>query len=434
MKHTSISRGLGAAAAITAAAVLGACDNVLEVNNPAGVTQEFIQNSRSVPVLAGTVVSDFNRMYTDMAYAGAIFSDEAITGHNFFQWQEFDLRIVLEDNSVLDDIYEPVQLSRGTAELVLTRLAELLPNANADVRVAQSHAYAGYAHIVLAENYCSAPLQPGQAAASADSIFKVAIGHFQKAVAVATAATRDTTNVLSRADVRNLARLGMARAYLNLGDMPNAIAAAQQVPESFVAWIRHNQENAYQVNTYHGATTGANHNIGVAAPFRNLNDPRIRHRAAGRTGHNGRTVLFTPYVPRSFEGWRTGNTLADTTAWDQGTDTQFGSGLEARYIIAEAQGMNAANIEFVNARRAVGNQAALDAATLTADQYMAALRDQRRRDFYLAGYRMGDLRRYDKLYNLNQFPTGTHEDSRYGQYSTGKCYIPHIDERVGTAP
>ena len=70
------------------------------------------------------------------------------------------------------------------------------------------------------------------------------------------------------------------------------------------------------------------------------------------------------------------------------------SGLEAQYIVAEAQGPTAATLAFVNARRAAGLQAPV---TLAGDALMAELRDQRSRDFYLDNHRLGDLRRYQVL-------------------------------------
>ena len=65
-----------------------------------------------------------------------------------------------------------------------------------------------------------------------------------------------------------------------------------------------------------------------------------------------------------------------------------------------------------NERRAVGLQAPV---TLTGDALMAELRDQRARDFYLGGQRLGDLRRYLRYNNLNLFPTGPYPGSTTGQ-------------------
>jgi hypothetical protein len=60
---------------------------------------------------------------------------------------------------------------------------------------------------------------------------------------------------------------------------------------------------------------------------------------------------------------------------------------------------------------------------------MTELADQRARDFYLTGQRLGDLRRYAKAGN-DMFPTGTYplfNDS----YGTLKCMIVPLSEKAG---
>lgn len=75
---------------------------------------------------------------------------------------------------------------------------------------------------------------------------------------------------------------------------------------------------------------------------------------------------------------------------------------------------------FVNSRRAVGGQAPLTAPS--AAEYLAALRDQRRRDFFLDGHRRGDLRRYKKLYGLDEFPSGSYLGSTTASYGDQECF------------
>lgn len=425
-----------AVAMIAAAGALGACsDTLLEVENPASIGTEYLDQITSIPALTNTIVSDFNRMFAGggpIHYAGAILSDEAITGHNFTQWQEFDRRIVLEENSLLDDIYEPVQIARGTGELVLARLRTLVANPGSSPRIAQSLAYLGYDYVLLGENFCSAPITPKGAALSSEELFEIAIAKFDTAIAVAQAGTGDSaaTAVLSRANIINLARVGAARAALNRGEFARAAAYASLVPTSFVHVVAHGEANGYQNNPFQGATQGTNRNLGVSVHFRDItNDPRVRWESS-RTGHNTRTVLFTPRPPPSFV---TDYAATGSTTFSRGGNLRVASGLEAQYILAEAQGPTAANITFINSRRAIGNMAALP-ATVSAADFRAAVMEQRRRDFFLDGHRLGDIRRYLKLYNVDFFPTGTHEDAAYGTYGTATCFIPHQDERTGQAP
>ena len=60
---------------------------------------------------------------------------------------------------------------------------------------------------------------------------------------------------------------------------------------------------------------------------------------------------------------------------------------------------------------------------------MAELAEQRARDFYLTGQRLGDLRRYAKAGN-DIFPAGKYplfNDS----YGTAKCFIVPLSEKAG---
>ncbi|HEU0013142.1 MAG TPA: hypothetical protein VFQ45_05635 [Longimicrobium sp.] len=443
-----LGRAGTAAAIIAAAGGLGACSNdLLEVENPASIGTEYLEQVTSIPSLVNTAMSDFNRMYTSNAYAGAILSDEAITGHNFTQWQEFDRRIVLENNSVLPDIYVPIQVARGTAESITNRLRQLVGTPDADVRIAQMLAYQAYDYVVLAETFCQAPVTPGGPSLAPNDLFDIALAKFDSAITIAAAATKDTAGAMTRVQVRNLARVGAARAALNRGDMARAAGYAQSLVSSadsnFVWYVAHGLSASYQNNPFFGATTGANRNIGVSVHFRNINDPRVRWEAS-RTGHNTRTILFTPQPPPSHENHNPAVPQAATTTqeaalnprpdFQQGGNVRFASGLEARYVLAEALGPTAYTVAFINQRRAVGGEAPLVLGVVTPADFRTAVQEQRRRDFFLDGHRLGDIRRYLALYNQDFFPTGVHEDPVYGNYETATCYVPHLNERAGSAP
>ena len=53
---------------------------------------------------------------------------------------------------------------------------------------------------------------------------------------------------------------------------------------------------------------------------------------------------------------------------------------------------------------------------------MAELRDQRRRDFYLDNHRLGDLRRYKRYLQIDEFPKGPYPGS-----TTGETYNASAD-------
>jgi hypothetical protein len=83
-------------------------------------------------------------------------------------------------------------------------------------------------------------------------------------------------------------------------------------------------------------------------------------------------------------------------------------------------------LAFVNARRAAGNQAPVD---LTGTALIAELRNQRARDFFLTGQRLGDLRRYLKA-GTDLFPKGKYPVFA-DFYGDKTCFIVPLSEKAG---
>jgi hypothetical protein len=115
----------------------------------------------------------------------------------------------------------------------------------------------------------------------------------------------------------------------------------------------------------------------VAADYRDLGDPRVPWSDAGRNAQDGRSQLFRQQKYTSFD-----------------SDIRVASGLEARYIIAEArlkQGDPGAARELIDERRLAGAQAPFAGAS--EQMILAELMDQRARDFWLEARHLGDYLR-----------------------------------------
>src|SRR5437899_11772909 len=97
----------------------------------------------------------------------------------------------------------------------------------------------------------------------------------------------------------------------------------------------------------------------------------------------------------------------DVKLFEQGTKIVLADYVEAQHDFAEADGPTAATLAFVNARRAVGRQPAVS-YTVGDPAIMAELRNQRGRDLFMGGFRLGDLRRWKRLGVGAFFPTGPH--------------------------
>lgn len=395
----------------------------MNVENPGQIDEGALNDATLERQLMNAAVGEFQRSYSRLAKTGGILSDELVTGHNFATIEAIDLRQLAPDNGTMSArVYTPLQRARFAANDATERLQGVLDNPDASLSIARAQAYGGYSHVFLGEYFCEAPIDGGPMQSS-DEILELAVERFDNAIRIAEASGESAASVDT---VVNLARVGAARASLQMQRNDDAIAFAAEVPEDFEAWVFHssNPASAFENNRYFGSITGSNHNIGVAETFRDLDDPRVRHYDEPRTGHNGRTLLWTPFQAPSFEGW----TPDEPRDFERSTNMRFSSGLEARYIIAEASGPSAETLALVNERRTVGEQ---DAVDLSGDDLMAELREQRRRDFYLDGHRVGDLRRYAATGQGNFWPSGPHPNDEWGDFGDDECFIVPQNELDG---
>lgn len=418
------SRGRAAIGAAVLGAMVGlsACDSLLNVTNFEAIDEGDLNEPTLVPEMVNTAINEFQREFSYLAWVGSVFTDEALNGHNFTQYRDLDLRIVEDDNTRLNAIYQHAQRARAGGIEMATRIEQVVDNPASSVALATALAYAGYGHILLGEYFCYAPMDDQSPAIRSDAIFALGVDRLSRAVTIAQAAggSAEAERIL------NLARVGAARASLNQGNMTDAINFADAVPADFEVWVQHLNSPTERRNYFFTATSGTNRNIGVDAPFLHLNDPRIRHAAESVRGHNQSTDLYTPFRSSSFGGWTPDG---ESIEIDEVTPIRLASGLEARYIVAEAGGLSDGELlAFINERRAVGEQGAFTGTDLQAE-----LREQRARDFFMDGHRMGDLRRYFRLYGIDMFPSGEHPNNvefGWGEYSDATCLVPHRNEGV----
>lgn len=420
---------------------LGACtiDNVLDVINPDEIDENALNDITLANVLANGVIADFQTMYDDpFVWRGSFFTDMQITGINWEQTARLSQRIVQFDEGDAARMFAAISLARQQADSVAGLLKNLLESPSTDVRLARTLAYAGYSYIILADAMCRATINQQAEIYEPPALYEFAITRFNEAVTIATASGAD--------DIFTLAQVGLSRANLNLGNMGAAMAAATLVPDDFMFFAEYNSTNSQVYNVLEGRESGSNHSLGMHPRFLAggagndalfgtqdldafLTDPRIQHSPSWTFGHNVLTMLYKPRQGLMHSGYN-GETFAtggSPPLWQRGTDIAFASGLEARHNFWEATGPTAATLDFVNERRAFGNQ---DPVTLTGAALMTELHDQRGRDLFLAGNRLGDLRRWMRG-GENLFPTGLHPTEQWGQYGSATCFPLPLDECEG---
>ena len=422
-------RLLPALGACIASALAAGCDSLLDVTNPAAITEESIGGQ--VDFMVNGVENEFRREYAWLAAHGAMFTDEAIQGHPWSPWNVYDARAITPDSPAYDGLsYQLLQAARGTADVMIPKIEAVLGEAGASsASLARAYAYAGYSYIMLADYMCEAPIDRS-AAHPQSALYEMAAERLETAIDIATAARAGGD---ARADfVLALARVGAARVYLNLDRDADAIAAASQVPASFVARVHYAQDASdWRVyNFYHwfaGYRFPGELDMALEpARFGTLADARmpIERDTTRRLGDGLRDGIL-PFQPSSFSEWSPEGRL-----FGEATAIRFASGLEARYILAEAGGMSAVELRaFVNERRSAGGD---DTAFPGTDAELAAeLREQRFRDFFLDGHRMGDLRRY-KRSGIDLWPTGPMPGLSQS-YGTQECW-PIAASEVASNP
>jgi len=262
---------------------------------------------------------------------------------------------------------------------------------------------------LLGESMCSAAINVGPELTPAQ-LFAEAKIRFDSAVVSATAANDATT--------LNMALLGRARTLLDLGDVAGAGADAAKIPSSFVLNMSTDAVNVRREN-FSFISINQNSWSTVDASFRGVTingaaDPRVAVTNSGRNGTASGTQVWTPDKY---------NALASAMP--------IARYAEAQLIVAEAK--LAANdlagaVAAINVVRASRpGVPAYDGTGQTAAQIKAQIIEDRRRELFLEGHRLGDLRRY----NLPFLPAaGAAYTTGGGVYGTQTCLpLPDV-ERV----
>lgn len=424
MRYTTLfsksARIFCAAAALT---MLSACDSLLEVSDPGSIQSGQLEDPALENLLVNGVMGEFQFAYGYYALWSGVLADEVFTDHTNVSVREFSLHNFNDLNDITTGAYENIHRARQSADDASARLKTMLgTNASSSLNMARVMAYGAYSYVLLAEGFCGSPVNLS-AELTPEELFTRAIARFDTAIAVANAskAGASAANIAAATDIVNMSNVGAARAALKMGDLAKARTYAALVPASYEKLAYYSSNSVRENNQLNRPARTADPFLGVAPAFFSMNDPRVPRLATSRPGLNSNPI-FPPQRPFMYTGW----SASTIQPIDITTTIKFATGLEAQYIIAEADGATPATLAFVNARRATGNQAPV---TLSGAELIAELRDQRARDFFLTGQRLGDLRRYMKA-GTDLFPKGKYPVFS-DFYGDDKCFVVPLSEKAG---
>ncbi|HEX6747433.1 MAG TPA: RagB/SusD family nutrient uptake outer membrane protein [Longimicrobium sp.] len=418
--------------ALAAAAALAACEGALNVDRPGQITEPQVTGGELNDALVAAAEGEFHVAFNWVANSGAAASDEAIFAHGWSPWEDYDERDITPASPAWDGIGYPwMQRARVTGVRSVRQLEAAKAPA---IQIATALNYAGFSTLLLADYQCEVTFAGGPAVSRAVA-YDSAISLFQRAVTLAA----------GNPQMLDMANVGMARAYLAKKDLNNAIVFAAKVAPSFEVWVKFVDSNNFgdwvdKYNLYYrtsGFISPAEFSLGLdPAEWTGKTDRRVPYNTAVQqrmfTSNPYPRSAFIPYVPYSFSRWTTEDTITG------GNNIRFASGLEAQYIIAEASlyggtgGWTSAQVQsFINARRAVGGHGPYGGADLKAE-----LREQRKMDFFFAGYRMPDLIRYKANYGVDLWPKGKvggYPANAPYMYGSTECW-PIAQSEISTNP
>ena len=404
-------------ATIAVAVALTACHDIthLDQSNP-GQLGPAVFAPENADLIVNSSKGDFQCAYNGYIATTGTFVDELRSAISQTVNFDLDRRTVTADEGYgtndctiqqTGQLYTPLSVARASNDVAVQHL-EGWTDAQVPDRdhlIAVASAYAGYSLTLLGESMCSAAINLGPEE-TPPQLFADAKSRFDTAVVAATRASDDET--------LHLALLGRARTELDLNDGASAAADAALIPQGFELDIDHDATNVRRQNLVWAQTIlqqFASIDTSIINRFEASGDSRIAVDSTGALGSDGVTAIWTARKDQS------------------GTAPQaLAKYSEAQLIIAENDA-NTGNLNgaktIIDAIRAAALQPAFSPPTLTQPVVLAEIVEQRKREFFLEGHRLGDIRRL----GLPLAPaSGAPFQGSNGVYGDQSCFpLPNIE-------
>lgn len=400
-----LQRFFGSVLAASLALQLAACEGAMEVRNPNIVVADEVDPEQDAATFARSAFQNLATAYGGIVVYTAWFTNEARVGDTFPTRNEYGRRLIDNRNGTHNsEVWAPLALAMESSEGVLDIL-----EGKSDVNVARAALTAGYSALLMAEAFCEGAIRVDRSAEyaqpqSKDQMLDHAIKRFQAAISAGDAAGGAEGTSLA-----NAARVGLARAYLFKGDNANAVSAANQVPDDFnfnLNYVDDASARGRLSNNVH-IFSNARESLVVGPEWRQIaddGDERIKYIDGERMAQDG---VHNFYIQQKYPNYAAPIRLA--------------SGLEARYIAAEASGDITEQLALINERRAEFGQAPY-AGPNDANSVLTELLFQKGLDFWLEAKRMGDWRRNPNNVKFIIKPSDEYYKPDVGPMGSDTCF------------
>ena len=397
------------AAALAVLTIVG-CDDLVEVVTPDVVEASSIDPATDQATFALSALQNWYDVYTSVIVYQAWFTNEARVGDTFPTRNEFGRRIVADANVTMSgEVFNPLSVAIATTADA-TDLLSGLDDASTNLNYLRVNFASGWARLAMAETFCQSVIR-GSAPLTTDQMLDSAIVAFERAVSIGTANGGATA-----VSFANAARVGLARAQLMKGNTAGAASTAAAVPADFVFAIDYADiagNRGRLGNDVFGFSAGGGRESLVVGPewraIADAGDDRISYTDAGRLAQDGELQMFSQTKYPGFDA-----------------DVIIASGLQARYIAAEAGG-TASQLALLNERRLANGDVAFTGTGASA--VLTEFLRQKGIDLWLSGTRMGDFRRNGNAVPFIIQPGNNYYKPQVGEVADQTCIPVPVGEK-----
>jgi starch-binding outer membrane protein, SusD/RagB family len=400
----------------------------LTQENPGQLAAGELYLPINAPLLVNAAIADFECAYARYVVGVGTFTDELANAIASSSNIDYDRRTLPSTatygtstcaSNQQAPIYTTLSVARASADTAVRWLntwtdAEV---PNRTKLIGQASAYAGYSLVLMGEAMCSAAINLGPELQPA-AIFAEAKKRFDAAITAATAA--------ADAQTVSFATLGRARAEWDLakpGDPADAnlAAAAADAGKIATTFVMNTFTNVANVRQQNWVFAAVNQNswATVDPSFRNLTvdntpngtpDPRTLVTNSGKVGTSQSTPIWTVNKYSAL-----------------GTAMPIARYAEAQLIIAESKAASdpaGAATAINNARNTHAGMPQYSAAGQTTAQIIAQIVEERRRELFLEGHRLGDIHHF----GLTIQPVAGTAYPASGKYGDQSCFpLPDVE-------
>lgn len=365
--------------ALVAALGLGACESSSPVEALPGGVPEGFPDAAAAQAAVDAAADRFGCAWSNLVYHTAHLSGELLGAGRDPEEFPLQTRAVFAHHQAYatagcdgrNGLYAPLSVARSAAEEALSELDATPPSMLPDRErlLGRAALYSGFLHAGFGEAFCEvrfeggSPMTPSQLLEMAEDRFTIAYTRARQA--------GDDETMFA-------ALLGRARVRLTLGKRQEAANDARRLPRDLVVYVGRSdgpgegQNDVFMANNVAGVAT-------VDPNFWDLEwegvpDPRVPVRDAGEPADDGVTPLH----------------LQEKYSWE-GAGIPLATWEEAQLIVAEVEGGPVAReiIDELHYRAGIPLFQGTDE-----EEVQAQVREERRRELFLEGRRLADLRRF----------------------------------------